>query len=309
MPDLITHHLFCQQVLDNAALPPDAHRAIANYPSAFYWGAQGPDLLFYHRVLFGGSRLNAAAKFMHRSDTNKLMEEFIRILITAPKSCKDILISYFCGFLCHYALDSVMHPYVYFWQKEFCDINDDLSPSGAHSYVESSIDVALHQKTFGFSANDFDLKPFSLPTAQKNAIAWCYSHLIKNLCNETYPPQQIEECFADMLRMEKLFYGDHKFIARAVSFAEQFSGKRGAASGHFKLKSAPPNWDCLNLSHNSWQNPYTMTIGYESVFQLMQQAENDLMLYYDQYLPMIVYREPSPTALINNFKGEPIQNS
>ena len=77
MPDLITHHLFCQQVLDNAALPPDAHRAIANYPSAFYWGAQGPDLLFYHRVLFGGSRLNAAAKFMHRSDTNKLMEEFI----------------------------------------------------------------------------------------------------------------------------------------------------------------------------------------------------------------------------------------
>lgn len=308
MPDLITHHLFGQQVLDTAALPSIAYKSIANYPGVFYWGAQGPDLMFYHRVLLGGSKLNQAARTMHREQPGKLMEEFVRIILSAPQNCREILISYFCGFLCHYALDAVVHPYVYFWQKDFCQMNDDLSPSGAHSFIESSIDMALHQRLTGFSAHDFDLRQFSIPAPQKNVIAWCYSRLLLNVYGLSFSPQTIEECFADTMRLEKLFYGDHKLLAKAVALTERFSGRRGAASGHFKLKSTPPDWDCLNLSHSSWQNPYDHSICYESIPQMMERAKEDLLHYYDLYLPMLIRGEAQNIPLSVNFRGELVES-
>lgn len=50
--------------------------------------------------------------------------------------------AYALGFLCHYALDQVIHPYVR-WQ---CRPGGDFSMEGGHGYLEEAIDSALYCK-------------------------------------------------------------------------------------------------------------------------------------------------------------------
>lgn len=181
MPDFVTHHLFGKTVAftmtKDHTLPKQVMHISCTYPTAFAWGLQGPDPMFYHRILLGGSSLNDAAHNMHYYYTGQLFEEMLLAIQSAPLSCQSILLSYFCGFVCHYALDANVHPYVYYWQKEIRSINPDLAASGAHAYIESSIDAALYKKVTGRSVTAFDIKKqYSLPRgAEKcHCMAACY---------------------------------------------------------------------------------------------------------------------------------------
>lgn len=304
MPDFVTHHLFGQKVLQNHALPKPIADLCKRYPACFVWGLQGPDLLYFHSV-FSGSEVNAAGRDMHHLYTGQLLSEFARTILAAPLACKDFLLAYYYGFLCHYACDCALHPYVYFWQNEFCAINADLNRSGAHAYVESCIDSALYEKCYHRPVTEFTFKKaYALPQAQKNAIAWCYTTVLHTLYQKDFTIASIEACFANGMRLQGLFYGDHRMIAKAVSRGERLVGLRGGGSGHFKLSDMAPEWDCLNSSHNSWKEPFTEDIRYDSVMQLLQNAENSALKLIPQYDDMVKSGNPYFVQQTRNFCGE-----
>ena len=51
MADFVSHHLFGRQAL--TVFPAPAQRAAACRPACFFWGCQGPDPLFYRKILLG----------------------------------------------------------------------------------------------------------------------------------------------------------------------------------------------------------------------------------------------------------------
>ena len=143
MADFVSHHLFGRQAL--TVFPAPAQRAAACRPACFFWGCQGPDPLFYRKILLG-SPLHKLGKRMHSEKTDELFAALSRAVRDLSGDAQEIAAAYFYGFVCHYALDSEIHPYVYCRQVQFCTENPKLSASAVHSRIESDIDYLLYER-------------------------------------------------------------------------------------------------------------------------------------------------------------------
>jgi len=106
MPNFITHSYFGDLVVKS--LEPDKQELIEQRRDLFYMGANGPDLFFSFRELnFGLPSLANQMQF------TKAFEVFAAAAAYLQEHPEDSAASvYFVGLLCHYALDSVAHPYV-----------------------------------------------------------------------------------------------------------------------------------------------------------------------------------------------------
>lgn len=120
MPDIVVHTKFGAEVFER--LRPDIDRDIYNF------GLLGPDPYLFYRFYLPPfrNRVNRYSAVMHRERTG----DFLMELAGRAEHSREVL-SYLCGFLCHYALDSVTHPY----------INDKADHSAAmHMAVEHRLD-------------------------------------------------------------------------------------------------------------------------------------------------------------------------
>ena len=112
MPDFTTHVLFGELLLSR--MPQEMREEALAAGAAYFWGAQGPDPLFYAGGLKGDNALRKLGGQMHRRHPQQLLEELVRSARDASPEEKPLLKAYALGFLAHYCLDRQVHPYVYF---------------------------------------------------------------------------------------------------------------------------------------------------------------------------------------------------
>jgi hypothetical protein len=129
MPALYAHLRFGEEV---AMTLPAAYTAlIERFPEAFALGTQGPDILFYHRPMKAND-IRARGTFLHTWSG----ERFFLAQGKKLKSGEDVLTengafaAYLCGFLCHFTLDVLCHPY----------INAHSCEAVSHGKIESEFD-------------------------------------------------------------------------------------------------------------------------------------------------------------------------
>lgn len=144
MPAIFTHIQFGKEVV--ATLPPAFQDLKEKHPEVFYLGTQGPDVLFYHKPLKKKNNphrqkgwdlhavapeaffLNAAQRLL--ADAENRSKEGIFTPLSAEAA-------YVMGFLCHFTLDSLCHPYI-----------DEHSVDGlSHGKIESELDKYQFRKT------------------------------------------------------------------------------------------------------------------------------------------------------------------
>lgn len=108
MPNFFAHYLHGQKVLET--LPKDISEGITNI-KLYEIGLQGPDIFYPYRALaFPNTyKINKIGRKIHKNTGRKFMEKLFEHTVLA--SSGD-LFSYVCGFICHYSLDSVCHPYI-----------------------------------------------------------------------------------------------------------------------------------------------------------------------------------------------------
>ena len=124
MADFVSHHLFGEQA--QSVFPAPVQELTRKHPVSFRWGCQGPDPLFYRKILLG-SPLHKLGNRMHSEKTDELFAALSRAVRDLSGDVQEIAAAYFYGFVCHYALDSEIHPYVYCRQAQFCTENPKLS--------------------------------------------------------------------------------------------------------------------------------------------------------------------------------------
>ncbi len=129
MPSLFTHTLIAEDVL--ARLPENVRAAAKDLP-AFLLGAQGGDVFFFCRAKDGGGKRRNLGRSLHREDV------YARFCALAEAARRAGDFSYAAGYVCHYAADTIFHPYVY----ALCA---QLSAENArvhwHTCIESDLDT------------------------------------------------------------------------------------------------------------------------------------------------------------------------
>ena len=118
MPALVTHDTFGNEAYE---LITDTVGSSKDCIEAFLLGNQGPDPLFYAVM---DPSVSDWAKFgttLHRERTNDLLAALRGSLEIFSGKEKTIARAYALGFLCHYLLDSRVHPLVYSQEYALCD--------------------------------------------------------------------------------------------------------------------------------------------------------------------------------------------
>lgn len=112
MPATYAHYKFGKAVY--RSLPKEIRQILKENRAAYLLGLHGPDLVFYYRP-FGKNRVNQLGVRMHKEKASGFFETGRRRYQERPSY---VLLSYLCGFLCHFILDSECHPYVNYYMEE-----------------------------------------------------------------------------------------------------------------------------------------------------------------------------------------------
>lgn len=109
------------------------------YPAVFGIGCQGPDILFCYQAWKSGKHrkidLPKLASKIHHEKTGEFLQNLLCIASTPVQR------EYAAGFLCHYAADCTLHPYVeYLTQPK--QLYDEV---GGHGCFETALDSFLHK--------------------------------------------------------------------------------------------------------------------------------------------------------------------
>ncbi len=110
MPAFYAHYYFGEEIkksLDKRYL-----EVINKYPNEFNIGLQGPDILFFYHSLYK-NKVNQFGSFIHRNSASIF---FNNAKLINPKFDSP-LNAYLLGFICHYAMDSSLHPLVEKYKK------------------------------------------------------------------------------------------------------------------------------------------------------------------------------------------------
>ena len=107
MPSSYAHHRFGQQTF--ALLPPNLQKTVRRFPQLYTVGLHGPDLFFYYSPFFDTS-LGRLGQEYHRKTGR---DYFSQVCEQLRQSGTEGAMSYLCGLLAHYCLDSICHPFVH----------------------------------------------------------------------------------------------------------------------------------------------------------------------------------------------------
>lgn len=250
MADFFSHDLFGERML--AHLPAAAQSAAAQHPAAYHWGLHGPDPLFFHKVQFGRP-LHKCGNRMHSEKTSELFAAFADAVSRLQGENRLIGEAYFYGFVCHYALDSMIHPYVYYHQKQIAEMDETRSGSAIHCQIETDIDWELYAREKGGTINSFDFAAkYALTIDETAVIAVLLRWLLLQVYDVDVPTSELRPAFKEMCTYQQIFLKFDPRVGSGMSTIERTIKQSGVLTSHLKFRA--PEWDCLNLEHRPWHN-------------------------------------------------------
>lgn len=253
MADFVAHHLFGKQAAE--VFPQPAQRLITQRPACYFWGCQGPDPLFYRKILLG-SPLHKTGNRMHSEKTDELFFALSRGVKCLSGDARDIAGAYFYGFLCHYALDSEIHPYVYCRQEQIRSADEKLSASAVHCQIESDIDSELYLREYGVPVTEFEPGAhYTLSLEEKAVLSALLRMVLLTVYGEDVPTRDLRRSFEEMLAWEEFLYSDSRMVYYGAQKLERLYGRGALLTGHMNVER--PEWDCMNEGHDPWNNLWT----------------------------------------------------
>ncbi len=246
MPGPITHYLFGLETSKHIKTLP-VYKIIKQYRSLYLLGLQGPDPIKYYATR--KSNLSYIATLMHTDKTRDfILSAFTYIKNLTPDSPEyNECLSYMCGFICHFVLDYMLHPYIYYISGK--------EPSH-HQKVELGIDAEFLKEKFDLDAKHLKVNKHILKDADlRSSIYNLYSETLLAIYN-------IEEGGA-------LFKASYKDMRRRFSFSlASFMSKFLHSLRTLQTEEST----YLNKQKRIWLHPVTGNVYTFSVEQIFHNA-------------------------------------
>lgn len=268
MPAIITHYLFAQDCAQGA------DRYDGNEKMAFDFGAQGPDLLFFHRVLpwQRGENLRKYGSLIHKDDPGRLLDA----IRGYPRLGEDqTAAAYVNGLLSHYALDSTAHPFVARGVEALKEKGEKPLFDGIlHQRIESALDVIMLREKQEKNPTEIRLKQF-IPTNDtvKRSVAAVYEYALMQIYGVTDTFDKMVQAQQDMVTIMKWVNNSSLVKMSFVKFIERRFHVEGLLSSLMRPIMEEEDCDYANTAHGEWKGlnpPYPVRT--DSFFDLWKQA-------------------------------------
>lgn len=309
MPDFTTHLLFGESIKDSFS--PHIRNIIRNNTQAFNWGLQGPDILFYSKFYRNTGKVPRCGSLMHHMNSESLFSEVIGFLLNSKSSTTyQCLLSYFYGFLCHYVLDSTIHPYVYYLLYK---INSQRLKT-LHIQIESEIGVLMLKELYNCKIGDFKIYDYYNSDGDFiEPISSLYVYLIKELFDKTVNEKEISCSFPICLTLNHLTYLLSGAELESKAKQTLLQSARAVVNKSEILNSFIKN-DCitrdtLNLARHEWFNLNEPQKRYnDSIPDLFQKAKSKAFSLADRCTEMLRLNKYDSLGLFESFdNGEPVK--
>jgi hypothetical protein len=272
LPGLLTHYLCGKQVLKNIENK-EIRILIVNSRQLFNLGTQGPDILFYYR-LWPWTRSHGVEKIggiMHSEKVNEFFNKAIQYIIKLRGKEKEILTAYLYGYACHYSLDSLVHPYVYY-KAGFLRAGEpsSLKYTCYHQRFETAIDVLMLDRMFHQKPSK--IKPHSLITLtndERELIGSLYEYLLREVYNIQISSIQVSQAIKNMVTAQSFFMDKTELKRKLITGFENSFSLPPYVSSMIYPENINDNLDYLNLTHSYWCNPWDITIKFTKSFPEM----------------------------------------
>ena len=261
MPDIAVHISFGREVL--SSLPEEVRESII--PGPYSFALLGPDVWFtyhpWHR------RRDGRGRQMHTTKTG----EFLTALLqrSAVSACREEMFSYLAGFLCHYALDSVTHPYIIWVTTE------EHHFSRSHQSLEHALDYAVISRD-GFSGElhpvtDHYFPDVWLPVSMEKDINAVFSSVYgwKNVwADMNRSCRRYRLCFRIM--------EDPRGTAARVTRMTRANVLKSLVYSESHFHDLDPE----NTEHRLWRHPYDPSLSSTESFPELRDRARDLAVRY-----------------------------
>ena len=213
-----------------------------DYSDCFYSGCQGNDVLFYSFFEFKG--------FAGGTHTRGTYELFCRMCEFVRESGRGDLRAYLYGFICHYTLDKIIHPYVIYCSAKYMPSYFPLKyKKSLHLMLEAGIDFViqrdkLEKKHPGCNC-DFILK--DTPRASE-CLADMYTGAVDPIYGVDMPYDELLALPRRMLTYQKIFENKKSLTYTLLMTAGAIMNYPSYIYGFRKPKKKYAKLDWMNLS-------------------------------------------------------------
>lgn len=257
MPATAVHAYFAQDL--NDILPKEIKNKL-DVNRLRMFGQSTDSLMFYNLFsILPGKKIRDFQKYFH---TNKTQEFFVNLInyIKENDYTEDIDVnSFLVGTICHYVLDSTVHPYIYY-KTGYFNKNDKSTYkyNNVHTFMENFLDNDMIKRRESINPYKFSISKFSFDTSKfSNEL----NDTIKYTFKETFDIDNMDKIYYKSLKQMRsailIFrqdrYGIKKFFYK---LADTFTSRRvfrfEAISYHYPLND---RHNFLNENHKLWRNP------------------------------------------------------
>lgn len=273
MPAFSTHYFFAADLFERLRKEADFELN----KNALIIGAQGPDIFFFHRALpwQKGKTLRKAGSAMHRAKCGDIIDCFKAY---CEKNGGSIAKSYVYGFILHYALDRVCHPYIYFIQNRITEKFPKMNKNSAHNMIELSLDSVL------LSERKRTKDPRGFKT--ENMMNYSEKELTEiaeviAAAGKLFPPhtftaadaaQAIKDTRAAQRRLTDKSGGKEKFLKRAERLFFPLTGNF-RISVFMRTDDLEKAVKYVNINNRGWISPFSEGLRTESFTELFALAK------------------------------------
>lgn len=278
MPAILTHDFFGRDAADTVSSQMNLMSKDAR--DAFMLGNQGPDPLFYLVIDPRIDKQSRVGELMHHVRPAKLLLSLKDALSMLTKPERPVGEAYAAGFLCHYLLDSCMHPLVFAEQYRLCDAGVDglgrKHGSVVHAEIERDLDeMVLYEKRRETVAT---YRPYREVLRASDGVLAIIDKLFFYMNLWTYSRTLELDTYTHAVKsfrvMQRAFWSPKGRKSKVLGAVERVGRKGGyslarAMSHHARASVDSP---FANQEHHSWTNPFTGDTSTESFWDLYEEA-------------------------------------
>ena len=198
------------------------------------------------------------ASFMHKNDTKKFFINLVTYIKDNNLQENYEIMSFLYGFICHYALDSTVHPYVTYkcglFKKE--DKNT-YKYNSKHSDLESYIDAYMINKNEKIKPNKFKIHKFCFNTKVSKELSKLIDDVFLKTYNYKHMSIYVKEGIFNMKTSYRLLRYDPFSIKKKMylnidKILPKSIKKLSPISYAYELNN---DAYYLNLDHKKWCHP------------------------------------------------------